>query len=70
MYMTSKKTEGIAVGERKQTTFVTSDMVLDTYVAVTKEKNKEKKKELMDNVVFLSQHLNEYIPLKGSQYVK
>lgn len=68
--MTSKKTEGIVVGERKQTTLVTADMVLDTYVAVTKEKNKEKKKELMDNVVFLSQHLNEYIPLKGSQYVK
>jgi hypothetical protein len=70
MYMTSNKLEEAIVGQRKQTTFITSDMVLDTYLASTKEKNKDKKKELLDNAIFLSQHLNEYIPLTESQYIK
>jgi hypothetical protein len=56
--------------ERKQTILVTSDMVIDTYLAMKKEKNKTKKQEMMNNVIFMSNHLNRYIPLKKSQYVE
>jgi len=68
--MTSKKEEGVdAVIERKHTIQVTADMVLDVYSASIKETNDKKKKELYSNAVFLSQHLNCYIPLKRSQYI-
>lgn len=56
--------------ERKQTILVTSDMVIDTYLAMKKEKNKTKKQEMMNNVIFMSNYLNRYIPLKKSQYVE
>lgn len=56
--------------ERKQTILVTSDMVIDTYLAMKKEKNKTKKQEMMNNVVLMSNHLNRYIPLKRSQYIE
>jgi hypothetical protein len=56
--------------ERKQTTLITSDMVIDTYLAMKKEKNKTKKQEMMNNVIFMSNHLNRYIPLKRSQYIE
>ena len=69
MYMTSKKEEGVnAVIERKHTVLVTADMVLDVYTASLKEKDKIKKNELYNNAVFLSLHLNNYIPLKKSKY--
>jgi hypothetical protein len=55
--------------ERKQTILVTSDMVIDTYLAMKKEKNKTKKEEMLNNVILMSNHLNRYIPLKRSQYV-
>jgi len=44
--------------ERKK---VTADLVLDLYVSAKKEKTIFKKEELMKKVVFLSQHLNEYL---------
>jgi hypothetical protein len=69
MKMTSKKTDESVVIEKKQTTFVTADMVLDVFIAAEKESSKTRKKEILDNAVFLSQHLNEYIPLKKSQYI-
>jgi hypothetical protein len=44
--------------ERKK---VTADVVLDLYAKAKKEKKLTKKEELMRKVIFLSQHLNEYI---------
>lgn len=68
--MTSKKEAGVdAVIERKQTILVTADMVIDVYLAYTKEVDKLKKKEYHDTAILLSQHLNEYLPLKKSQYI-
>jgi len=68
--MTSKKEEGVdAVIERKQTILVTADMVIDVYLASSKEADKIKKKEYYDTAILLSQHLNEYLPLKKSQYI-
>jgi len=68
--MTSKKEEGVnAVIERKHTILITADMVLDVYSASENETDKSKKKELYTNAVFLAQHLNNYIPLKKSQYI-
>jgi len=55
--------------EHKSTVLVTSDMVIDTYLAAKREKNKDKKKEMMENVVILSQNLNRYTPLRRSQYI-
>jgi len=70
MYMTSKKEEGVDAGhDRKHTILVTADMVLDVFNASEKEANKTKKKDLYNNAVFLSQHLNTYLPLKKSQYI-
>lgn len=45
-------------GERKK---VTADFVLDLYASAKKEKTVFKKEELMKKVIFLSQHLNEYL---------
>jgi len=68
--MTSKKEEGVdADHDRKHTILVTANMVLDIFLASEKETNKTKKKALYDNAVFLSQHLNTYLPLKKSQYI-
>jgi hypothetical protein len=53
--------------ERKVTTFVTSDMVIDLYLKAKKLKGVEKK-ILMERVVFLSQNLNHYTPLIPSHY--
>jgi hypothetical protein len=44
--------------ERKK---VTADTILDLYAKAKKEKKLTKKEELMRKVIFLSQHLNEYI---------
>ena len=55
--------------ERKSTILVTSDMVIDTYLAAKKEKDKAKKAEMMENVIFLSENLNHYTPLRRSQYI-
>ena len=44
--------------ERKK---VTADAILDLYAKVKKEKKLAKKEELMRKVIFLSQHLNEYL---------
>ena len=46
--------------ERKK---VTADHVLDLYAAAKKNTGK-KKAELMKQIIYLSQHLNEYIKLK------
>ena len=40
---------------------VTADQILDLYAKVKKEKKLAKKEELMRKVIFLSQHLNEYL---------
>lgn len=53
--------------ERKVTTLITSDMVLDLYAKAKKAKGSEKK-ILMDRVVFLSQNLNRYTPIIPSHY--
>lgn len=44
--------------ERKK---VTADTVLNLYDQAKKEKKLVKKEELMKKVIFLSQHLNEYL---------
>lgn len=44
--------------ERKK---VTADAVIDLYIQATKEKKLVRKEELMKKVIFLSQHLNEYL---------
>ena len=55
--------------ERRSTVIVTADMVIDTYLAAKKEKNKTKKEKMMEDVIFLSQNLNRYTPLRRSQYI-
>jgi hypothetical protein len=68
MAMTTKKKESnTPVYEKKVTTLITSDMVLDLYAKAKKAKGSEKK-ILMDRVVFLSQHLNHYTPIVPSHY--
>ena len=44
--------------ERKK---VTADAVIDLYIQAKKEKKLVRKEELMKKVIYLSQHLNEYI---------
>lgn len=69
MYMTSKKEEEVnAETERKHTVLVTADIILNIYQASEKTAEKNKKRELYNAAVFLSQHLNKCIPLKKSQY--
>ena len=66
--MAAKKKESDSpVYEKKITTLITSDMVLDLY-AKAKQAKGEEKKVLMDRVVFLSQHLNHYTPIVPSHY--
>lgn len=68
MAMTTKKKErDTPVYEKKITTLITSDMVLDLYTRAKKAKGQEKK-ILMDRVVFLSQHLDHYTPIIPSHY--
>jgi hypothetical protein len=68
--MTTNSSKGVVAElERKRTILVTSDMVIDTYLAAKGEKDKKKKAEMMENVIFLSQNLNHYTPLRRSQYV-
>jgi len=65
--MTLKK-KGVSVQEeRKTTTLVTSDMVIDLYLKAKKSKGTEKK-ILMERAIFLSQNLNHYTPLILSHY--
>lgn len=66
--MTTKKTGSSPAIERKVTTLVTADMVLDLYEKAKKAKSKEKK-VLMERVVFLSENLNHYTPLVLSHYL-
>jgi hypothetical protein len=67
--MTSKKEGGVREkNEHKTTVFITADLVLSFYSASEKEKDKAKKKELLDQAIFLSQHLNTHIPLLKSEY--
>ena len=66
---TSSNGEVRAEIERKQTIFVTADMVIDTYLVAKKEKNKKKKAEIMENVIYLSERLNRYTPLSRSQFI-
>jgi hypothetical protein len=54
--------------ERKKTLLITSDMVLDLYEKAKKAKGQEKK-ELMERVVFLSEHLNHYTSIVESLYL-
>ena len=67
MSMTLNNKSVKASEERKVTTFVTSDMVIDLYLKAKKLKGVEKK-ILMERVVFLSQNLNHYTPLIPSHY--
>lgn len=46
--------------ERKK---VTADAVIDLYIQAKKEKKLVKKEELMKKVIYLSQHLNEYLKI-------
>lgn len=53
--------------ETRVSTFITADMVLNLYDKAKKTKGKEKK-DLMERVIFLSQNLNQYMPIVLSQY--
>ena len=64
---TKNKKEVTSSLEKKVTTLVTSDMVLDLY-AKAKKANGSEKKILMERVVFLSQNLNHFVPLILSHY--
>lgn len=67
--MTAKKKETAPpTVERKVTTLVTADMVLDLYIKAKKTKGLEKR-VLMERVVYLSQNLNHYTPLVLSHYL-
>ena len=66
--MTTKKKENNApVYEKKVTTLITSDMVLNLYAKAKQAKGTEKKL-IMERVVFLSQNLNRYTPIIPSHY--
>lgn len=68
MAMTSsKKYSQPQRDEPRISTLITSDMVLDLYEKTKKLKGKEKK-NLMEKVIFLSQHLNRYTPIVVSHY--
>jgi hypothetical protein len=67
MTITNKKVQPQKV-EIKSSTLITSDMVLDLYDKAKKTKG-AKKKNIMEKVVFLSQHLNRYTPIVVSQYL-
>jgi hypothetical protein len=64
---TKKKESNSPVYEKKITTLITSDMILDLYAKAKKTKGEEKK-ILMDRVIFLSQHLNRYTPIVPGHY--
>lgn len=64
---TSKKQSQPQRAEFKVSTLITSDMVLDLYAKAKRSKGSEKK-DLMEKVIFLSQHLNRYTPIVVSQY--
>ena len=53
---------------RKVTTLITSDMVIDLYLKAKKTKGKEKA-ILMERVIYLSQHLNRYHPIVPHLYL-
>jgi hypothetical protein len=64
---TNKKGSTVSLPEKKVTILVTSDMVLDLYAKAKQAKGKEKK-EIMERVIFLSEHLNHYTPIAPSLY--
>jgi hypothetical protein len=66
MTTSNKKSQGPVI-DRKVTLLITSDMVLDLYAIAKKAKGHEKK-DLMERVIFLSQHLNRYTPIVPSLY--
>jgi hypothetical protein len=43
---------------------VTADKVLDLYAAAKKAKTVSKKEEIMKKVIYLSQHLNEFLSIR------
>ena len=66
--MTTSKKQGQSQKiETRVSTFITADMVLNLYDKAKKTKGKEKK-DLMERVIFLSQNLNQYMPIVLSQY--
>jgi len=67
MMTLKKKPDQSASIEKKISTLITADMVLDLYAKAKEAKGLEKK-DLMDKVVFLSQNLNHYTPIVVSQY--
>jgi hypothetical protein len=64
---TNKKESRPQSLEPRVSTLITSDMVLDLYAKAKKLKGTEKK-GLMEKVIYLSQHLNRYVPIVVSQY--
>jgi len=67
--MTSKQDKGVdATIEKRHTVFVTADMVLDIYAIYLKEKDEEKRQDLLTKAFYLSKNLNTHLPLKKSQY--
>ena len=66
MTLKNKSNQSVVV-DKKISTLITSDMVLDLYTKAKGAKGLEKK-ALMDKVIFLSQNLNHYIPIVVSQY--
>lgn len=43
---------------------VTADKILDLYASAKKERVARKKEEIMKKVIYLSQHLNEFLVIK------
>ena len=43
---------------------ITADKILDLYDAAKKQKVIKKKEEIMKKVIYLSQHLNEFVVIK------
>lgn len=43
---------------------VTADKILDLYAAAKKAKTVSKKEEIMKKVIYLSQHLNEFLSIR------
>ena len=46
---------------------VTADQILDLYDQAKKTKGAAKKEEIMKQVIFLSKHLNDYLPKYSSK---
>ena len=46
---------------------VTADQILDLYAQAKKTKVTAKKEEIMKQVIFLSKHLNDYLPKYSSK---